>query len=399
MQHATEAIGAPFSRPLRFEQESMYVYDIDHRSGLAMPTLQIADIAGVAAKVMGEALVCPVATGACVSSTTGGEVVGWDMYGQLVKETVAAAGTSKIAFAGLTSSPADAVWANQYGLPYKYSAAAATPNADVTITASAADGDSRGTFTFGGTLVDTDPPKYTEVQVPYMVDMSWPFGEAYAPRYETAAAVAAQTFAATIDNTGAIAITQIAITNDDSAIVYQFPDGGQITQAAGAATVNYMLSPLWLDKYRRAQELDMNEDGLVRAATIQGTHVKVDLTGTIARSAPTPPQPAPVAGSWTGGGTTGAALNVAGGPLAADMTVTIGGLSVDGTALPDVTVPVHASDTAHDVAVNITAALDNHMDTGNTITLHATISGNTVNISATGSTPGNFDTDPTFAIA
>lgn len=294
MQVATEAIGAPFGRPLNVADMN-FAADVDVATGMTAPTLQIADIEGLAiTKPMGVASICPVATGACVGSTTGGDVTGWDMYGQLITETVAAAGVSTIAFAGIVGAPDDAVWVNQFGLPYKYLGDAASPNADVTITAPDPAEDARGTFAFGGTFVDTDPMKYTEVEVPYIADRAELMGAPYASRFETTAAVAETVMVGTIDNTGAIAITTTLIADDSTQQVYSFPDGGTVAVDNGAGTLNYTLSPLWMSKYARNIT---DVDTLVSGSTNHGSSIAVNLTGSVALlsgSAPTPtPTPTP----------------------------------------------------------------------------------------------------------
>lgn len=107
----------------------------------------------------------------------------------------------------------------------------------------------------------------------------------------------------------------------------------------------------------------------------------------------TPPQ-LPLAGSFTGGGTTGIALNITGDVMAADGAVTITGLSVDGLTFDPVSVDLAAGDAPQDAAAKIAAALENLADTTAAETLHAGVSGSTVNVSGTGGSPNVFDADP-----
>lgn len=275
MQIAPEALTGVPGRNLNVA-DMKYVYDIDHRNGLALPTIQLSDIdaMGVFARRMGNVGVCPVATGACVSSATGGVVYGFDMYGQYIQQTVGVGGTSTIAFAVVTEAPADALWANQFGLPYKYSDAAAAPNADVTITASGADADSRGTFAYAGSLTAGE---YTEVEVPYMIDTDAPYGAPYNTRFDTTAAVASTEFAGTVNNTGAIAITKTLIADDSAFITLSFADGTTVRTANAAEAYNHTLNPLWMSKYASVADVDK----IVTGVTEHGSPITVNLTGSL----------------------------------------------------------------------------------------------------------------------
>lgn len=254
-QQSTQAIGAPFSRRLNVSDMN-YAYEVDTKTGFCAPVIAIADIAGVSVgfgKKMGETDVCPIATGACVSSPAGGLVEGWDMYGQFVAEIVAPGGTSTIAFAGITGAPSDAQWANRFGLPYKWKADAATPNQDVTLAPPADDEDSRGTFSFGGSFNDTDPYSFTEVEVPYIADRTALFGVPYSERFD---ATTEERFAtdievtATVDAAGAVAVTIASTGSNETPATITFPDGTTVRGASGSI-VNHTLSPLWMSKYAR----------------------------------------------------------------------------------------------------------------------------------------------------
>jgi hypothetical protein len=290
MQLATQQIGAPFARPLNVKDMG-YAYEVDSGSGLCEPTLWLVDIDGTPAfqqKLMGDVNVCPVSTGACVVSAAGGEIIGYDMYGQFVKETVAAAGTTKIAFAGIVTGPDDVMWTNKFGLPYKYKGAHPVPNAANTITASAADGDARGTF-----VTTADISKGAHVSVPYVADLTALFGAPYADRFKSGTRVAPVTMAGTINVSGVIAITKTLIADGSRNQFYTLPDGQQITTPNAAGTVNATLSKLWMSKYARTIT---NVDTLVRGGTENGTSILVNLTGIIATptsgSAPAPVIPA-----------------------------------------------------------------------------------------------------------
>lgn len=276
MQLAPKSIGVPFSRPLNVA-ETKYAADVDAQTGFCAPYLVLPDIDGDAVdagKAMGATAVCPCQTGACVSSVTGGVVVGWDMYGQYIEETIGAASDGTIAFAGLTSYPADALWTNQYGLPYKYSAAAATPNASITITPSAADEDSRGTIAYSGAYTNGE----ATVEVPYVADRDALFGAPYDTRFATPAAAADDEFAGTVASTGAISITQTLVADTSQYVFYTFADGYQVRYDNGADTVNHTLSALWMSQYA-ADWADV--DVLVSAVTEAGTKIVINLTGSL----------------------------------------------------------------------------------------------------------------------
>lgn len=287
MQHATQQLGVPFARPTNVS-DVQYVYDIEHRSGLATPSIHLIDLDGVSVfdgKPMGDSCVCPMQTGACVSSVAGGSVEGWDMYGQFVQETLSAGATSKIAFAGVTSGPADLEWENRYGLPYKWIAADASQDADIVMTPPAADGDARGTFIYQGTD--------TLIELRYIADREMPFGEPYAERFKSGERVARVTFVGTINAAGAIAVTKVAIADGARNIFLTMPDGQTIRLLNGPGVVNYQLPPLWMSKYA---DTITDIDKLVRGSTENGTPIIVDLTGALITPLTAPvtvPAPAP----------------------------------------------------------------------------------------------------------
>lgn len=111
----------------------------------------------------------------------------------------------------------------------------------------------------------------------------------------------------------------------------------------------------------------------------------------------TPTPQLPLSGGFTGGGTTGLALTIAGDVLAADGQATITGLSVDGLTFDPVVVDLALGDTPQDAAAKIAAALENLTDTTAVETLHASVSGSVVNVSATGGGSNLFDADPVIA--
>lgn len=288
MQHATQQLGVPFARPT-VVSDVQYVYDIEHRSGLAIPSIHLIDLDGVSLfddKPMGAASVCPMPTGACVSSVAGGSVEGWDMYGQFVQETLSAGATSKIAFAGVVVGPPDLEWESRYGLPYKWIAADASQDADIVMTPPAADGDARGTFIYQGT------DKVVELR--YYADREQPFGAPYATRFASSPRTARATFAGTINTGGVIAVTKTQIADGATYIFLTMPDGQTIKSLNAAGVVNYTLPPLWMSKYARTIT---DIDTLIRGSTENGTPIIVNLTGNVAAPviAPAPPPDPPPA--------------------------------------------------------------------------------------------------------
>lgn len=245
-----------------------YVYDIDHRNNLCIATTKIQSIVGVA---VDPDVLCPVATGATISTVTGGVIEGYDMYGQFITETVAALGTSEACFMHVVSAPTDALWANEFGLPYRYASDGGVP-ANVTYVAPADNTNYRGAFTWGGTFP-------AEVTLEYTVSRTNMFGDigTVGPGPDEAAV----TMSGTINTaTGAIAISQtlLAAVDHGDTVTYIFPDGGQVVVNNTLQTVNYTLSSLYRSKYGFAAFGTDNLDKLVRAATNAGTHIVVDLT-------------------------------------------------------------------------------------------------------------------------
>lgn len=309
MQLATSRQGQPLGRP-SITPGAAYVYDLSHRDGLFVGTLYVQDISGEPLNLndMAESGVCPVATGACISSAGGGDITGYDMYGQLVTETVAAAGTSTIAFAFVTDAPADALWANQFGLPYMYAADAPTPNTDVTIIPPDDAEDARGTFTFGGTFLDEDPPQQTPVEVPYVVDKMNVFGTPYAERY-AAGTVGSTPLAVTgtIDDDGLITLAiPAAVLGKPTGFTATFADGHTVRGDLGVTPLTHTLSPLWMSQYAQAIADDADALGRLVAIGFDAAEAKsmyVPLTGEVAAplsaptpsSGPMPPPPAPPA--------------------------------------------------------------------------------------------------------
>lgn len=245
-----------------------YVYDIDHRSNQCLAVVKVEDISAV---LCSEVAACPVSTGAIVGSVSGGALAGYDMYGQYQTETVSATGKSVACYSAIAFAPADALWVNEFGLPYTH----ASNNSPANITYIVPSGiNKRGAFSWGSTFPAEAAHDYVVNRVNMFGDNSADFagGQPDQP---------AQSFSATVDNTGAIAISQVALADGSASITYEFPDGGQIVQAEGIATVSYTLSPLWMGKYAKNVVLEEVLDGLVRAASDIGTHVIVDLTGSL----------------------------------------------------------------------------------------------------------------------
>jgi len=170
MQLGPQSVGMAPPKP-SIVRGAAYVYDVAHRNGLVTSTLKGQDIAGVSVAALN---MCPGGMAAAVTSVTGGAVQGFDMYGQIITEVVGAAGTSKYTFSHVIDAPADALWANVFGLPYKW-ASGGTVN---TYTPPAADGDPRGTVapaTAGNDIV-----------LDYTADTAMLYGEPLADRFGSA---------------------------------------------------------------------------------------------------------------------------------------------------------------------------------------------------------------------
>jgi len=248
-----------------------YVYDIEHRSGLAMPTLYLYDIDGSLAYPMGKSIRCPVDVGACVAG--GGLVKGYDMYGQYVEDD-----SGTVAFASIVEADPGATWTNQFGLPYRYLAEAATPNADVTITPPDDDaGDARGTFAFAGTLPG-------EFVVPYMVDQTQTFGKPYSdrmksPEFDTQTL----TVNGTVTSAGLVTIPIPSTGGTEVPCQVRYPDGFEEYKLTGA-TSTHTLSELWMAQYGR--QIGADSAALKRLVTVdplgnEYAPVYVTLTGNV----------------------------------------------------------------------------------------------------------------------
>ena len=270
--------------PADANNKKTYVYDIDHRNDLCTAVVKVMDLSAIPVSI---GVVCPVGTGAAITTDEGGVIAGYDMYGQHITETVGLAGTSDACFMSVISAPADAVWTNTYGLPYKHLSNDGLP-ADVTyIAATGTNG--RGAFTYAGSDA--------EVALSYTVDRVNMFGDVRAD-FATTDAIDAVTFAAALTQaTGVIAITTALVADDSETVTYVFPDGHTVEADNGVGTVSHTLSPLYMSQYGRLAMGDQNLDGLVRAVTKNGTHVIVNITGTVAPTAasddPADPAPAP----------------------------------------------------------------------------------------------------------
>lgn len=248
-----------------------YVYDIDHRSNQCIAVTKVMDLSTTPVAL---GISCPVGTGAAVASVTGGAIAGFDMYGQYITETVGVAGTSVACYSSIAFGPADLLWTNTFGLPYKH----ASNNSPVNITYVAPTGvNGRGSFTWGGAFP-------AEVAHDYVVDRVNMFGDVRADRPTPLAEV---TMVGTINNTGAIAITTTEVADGSSTLLFTFPadQGGSVEAANAAGTVNYQLSSLWMSKYSGNAWTDALIDDLVRGVSKNGTPIKVDLTGSLESAA------------------------------------------------------------------------------------------------------------------
>jgi hypothetical protein len=270
-----------------------YAYDVAYKVGHFKGTVELVDLATIPPVKMGQGSTCPVPWGACVSSVTGGVVAGSDMYGQLVRETVGAAGTSKIAFAAITSGPADAKWVNKFGLPYKYVATNAETPGDITITAPAADGDNRGTFVYSGAFSGTH---IATVTVAYKADISNLMGDPYAPRFASAA-IDSATLAVTatyVPATGVMTVTVPASTPAGVKTTVTFPDGHTERGVAGTPLV-HTLSPVWRSQY--GDVINAAAADRLVAVSFDGSFIKnvyADVTGFVGADDPEPePDPVP----------------------------------------------------------------------------------------------------------
>lgn len=291
VQLATQAPGQPMGHT-SYTSYSAYVYDVEHRGGLAMPTIALMDLETVTMPFvdMAEAVVCPVATGACVTSTAGGMVIGYDMYGQMIYEDIAAAGTSTIAFASIIVAPDDASWVNTFGLPYKR-LDASHDSTNVAFTDASDTGDSRGLFTYATALAEP-----VEVEIAYKVDRKELFGAPYAERFASAEFdTSTMTIAGTIDATGAVSIAIPSAGPTEVPCQVSLPGVGTVYAMSGAA-VNVQLPALWMNQYGE----QIGDDPLLLGNLItvdplgnEYAPVYVQLVGTVAPTATTTPAPDP----------------------------------------------------------------------------------------------------------
>lgn len=268
-QLATESIGfgpGGFGMPaVDGNTKRSYCYDIEHRNGMCIYEAQINDIDGISVEL---GIVCPCATGARISSVTGGVIIGFDMYGQYITETVGAAGTSVVCFKSVVSAPADALWTNTFGLPYRYSADDGVPANVTYIAPSGFNG--RGAFTYGG-AADAAVLQYT-------ADQDNLFGDVRPLLPATPAALDSVGFVATLSLAGVLTITAIEVADGSDTVTYVLPDGQVHIEDNAAATLVYNFSPLYITQYLRTEIGDENFLKLVRAATSHGTHIIVGGT-------------------------------------------------------------------------------------------------------------------------
>lgn len=363
--------------------EPVYVFEIDSQTGLATPTVFVNDIEGALIHNMGHTAICPVPMGACVTSTTGGLIQGFDAYGEYIEETVAGAGTSTIAFAAVTAAPTDAEWVNQFGLPYKRLSGTTT---GITYTIHASDEDERGTF-----VVDGGVSGPTEIELSYIADKNNPFGDSYATRYASGT-IGDTTLAvtATIDAEGDIVVTLPTTGGVETPATVTFPDGRTI-RGVTDDTVSHRLSPLYLSKYRDVINTDAFHDRLV-AVAFDNTDFKAvyaDVTGSL-----TPTLEALVEGE----GTDTVTITLSGIP-AGGQTITVAGIVVDATAIddPDPYVVI-VDDTLAEIATGLAAAIDGVQDAGTSITVSAASDAAVVTLTNDSGGDGEFDTAPTVTI-
>lgn len=260
--------------------DKSYVYDIDHRSDQCVAVTKVMDIAGIPVSL---GISCPVGTGAAVTSVTGGDIGGFDMYGQYITETVAAAGTSVATYQALAFGPDDLLWANIFGLPYRH--AADNAPADIVYTPPAGV-DGRGKFTWGGTFP-------AEAKHDYTVDRVNMFGDVR-DQFASGEAIADQTWSGTIDANGQIVITKAAIADSSDWVRFRFDDNQRkVTPNDGAGTITHNLDP-WYLSTRKGLILGIHEAGqLIYGTTSNNTQVLVTLTGVEPGQTGVDPAPVP----------------------------------------------------------------------------------------------------------
>lgn len=245
MQVSPEATGVPLGRDSHVPNMT-YAYDINARGGRVLSTVKVDDIAGTLvakSKIMGAGYICTVATGALISTVTGGTITGTDMYGQRISEVVGAGDPSTIAFATVVSGPTDMVWVEQFGLPYLYASGGAS---GLTFTAAAADEDARGTFVVDGGV--TGP---ADIILDYIADQTNLMGVAYAVRFASAALDSDPIVATgTIDDDGLCTLIVPVPTDLNAAITVVWGDGITTNETAHASTpVVHTMTDVWMSKY------------------------------------------------------------------------------------------------------------------------------------------------------
>lgn len=274
MQRNPAHIGVAPPKPMHVP-DLRYVYDAI-QNGRVTVSHKFTDIGGT---TVASTPACPEPWGATVQSAAGGDVIGYDYLGQRTKVTLGAGVPGNKALAWIESAPADAVWLSIFGLPYL---AHGTPALDdisgsgVNLTAAApGTGDERGLWE-ATTAVTGD-----WVEFSYAVNTTNLHGDAYIDIASAAIDSNDTSMVGTVDNTGAVAITTVAVTGAGTNLHFHFPDGGYVKAANGAGTVNYTIAPLWMQQYaKRSSAID--EDVLITwcgdDANIGG---HVDLTGDV----------------------------------------------------------------------------------------------------------------------
>jgi len=277
MQIAPQSVGMAPPKPSIVKGAS-YAYDVDYKLGLVSATLKGQDIAGV---LVATTPACSGGLSAAVTSDEGGVVHGFDMYGQSIIETLAVSTPSKYTYSRILAAPADTVWTNVYGLPYKWESGG-TVN---TYAGPAADGDPRGTVTPATAGAD--------IVLDYIADQANMFGQPLSERFASPERVTPVTFTGTMDAAGAISITTTLVADGSTKVKYTMPDGALVIAANGAGTVAYQLSPVHMSQYGANYHAGIASE-IVRGVTTADTIVHVTLSGAGIPSTGLPaPEPEP----------------------------------------------------------------------------------------------------------
>lgn len=296
VQLAPAAPGQPFGHR-SYVPDMAYAYDVAHRNGHFVATVEVIDLETVPHVIMGTSGVCPFPWGACVSSAAGGDVQGYDMYGQYVEETLAAGVPGVIAFAAVIGAPADIAWTNVYGLPYAYVADDDDTPVDITITGPDADGDHRGTFVYAGDFTDSG---HATVTVAYQAAVGNLMGDPYSTHETNVVGSVDVAVTGTIEVTGVVTLTIPAATAGfATGFTVTFPDGHTMRGNLGVSPLTHTLSPIWMSQYARNIGGDAAALDRLVAIGFDDTRFKglyADLTGSLVAGTSEPlPDPEPPA--------------------------------------------------------------------------------------------------------